>query len=215
MKWIDTLHETRVHRRRIRVLARAAAAALPAGLRVLDVGCGDGQFAAALRARRPDLTIEGAEVLPRPGCQIPVTAFDGRALPFPDGAFGASLLIDVLHHTESPAALLAEAARVGAGNVLLKDHLREGLAAAPCLRFMDIVGNRRYGVALPFKYLDAGEWREVLAACRLTEATRDPLEDLYPFPANLLFGRRLHFMALLVSLPAATGAGHAGFSPSQ
>ncbi len=207
MKWIDTVHETRVHRRRIRVLAAAAAAALPAGLRVLDVGCGDGQFALALTALRPDLRIEGAEVLPRPGCRIPVTAFDGRTLPFPAATFGASLLIDVLHHTESPAALLAEAARVGSGRVLLKDHLREGVAAGPCLRFMDIVGNRRHGVALPFKYLDSGEWRQVLADCGLCELSRDRLPSLYPFPASLIFGRRLHFMALLAAGPGKAAAG--------
>jgi len=199
VKWVDAFHQTRVHQRRVRVLVQAAAAALPAGLRVLDVGCGDGQLAASLMELRPDLTVEGAEVLPRPGCRIPVTAFDGRTLPFADGAYGASLLIDVLHHTETPAALLAEAARVGSGKVLLKDHLREGLAAGPCLRFMDIVGNRRHGVALPFNYLNSGEWRKVLADCRLTETSRDSLSGLYPFPANLLFGRRLHFMALLGS----------------
>ena len=94
-------------------------------------------------------SIEGAEALPRPACRIPVVAFDGLNLPYPSGTFGACLLIDVLHHADRPAALLAEAARVGSGRVILKDHLREGFAAAPCLRFMDEVGNRRHGVPLP------------------------------------------------------------------
>ena len=155
MSWIDALHEARVHQRRIRVLAEAAARLLPPNLRVLDVGCGDGLFAVTLSGLRPDIAIEGAEVLPRAGCRIPVVAFDGRTLPFPDRAYDACLLIDVLHHTEAPASLLEEVARVGSGQVVLKDHLREGFLAGPCLRFMDVVGNRRHGVALPFNYLNS------------------------------------------------------------
>jgi SAM-dependent methyltransferase len=203
MSWVDSLHEARVHRRRIRVLAEAASRLMPPNLRVLDVGCGDGQFAVALSGLRPDISIEGAEVLPRAGCRIPVVAFDGRTLPFPDGAYDACLLIDVLHHTEAPAALLAEAARVGSRQVVLKDHLREGLLAGSCLRFMDIVGNRRHGVALPFNYLDSGEWRQAFAACDLGVAKTDRLERLYPFPANLVFGRRLNFISLLRPNPKA------------
>lgn len=197
MNLLDALHEGRVHPRRVRALAAAAARLLPTGLRVLDVGCGDGRFAAALSGLRPDLAIEGAEVLPRPGCGIPVTAFDGLHLPFRNGAFGACLLIDVLHHTESHAALLAEAARVGSGLVLLKDHLRDGFLAGSRLRFMDRLGNRRHGVALPYSYLSSAEWAGVLAGCGLHAAARDALRGLYPFPASLLFGRGLHFMALL------------------
>jgi SAM-dependent methyltransferase len=197
MSWIEGLHEAKVHKRRIRVLAEAASRLVPQNVRVLDVGCGDGLFAATLRVLRPDIRIEGAEVLPRAGCKIPVVAFDGRTLPFPNKAYDACLLIDVLHHTDDPAALLGEAARVGSGQVILKDHLREGLAAGSCLRFMDIVGNRRHGVALPFNYLNSAQWRKAFDACGLNVAESDALPHLYPFPANLVFGRRLNFISLL------------------
>jgi len=204
MKWIDALHNARVHQRRTRILAETAAGMLPANLRILDVGCGDGLFAALLSGLRPDLKVEGAEVLPRAGCRIPVVAFDGNDLPFPAGSFGACLLIDVLHHTLSPAELLAEASRVGSGLVLIKDHLREGFAARACLRFMDEVGNRRHGIALPFNYLNSDDWRRVFADSGVGAVERDPLSGLYPFPANLVFGRRLNFMALLkANAPAA------------
>jgi hypothetical protein len=88
--------------------------------------------------------------------------------------------------------------------VILKDHLREGLAAGPCLRFMDVVGNRRHGVALPFNYLNADEWKKAYSACNLTAAKTEKLRDLYPFPANLVFGRRLNFMSLLQTATATT-----------
>jgi SAM-dependent methyltransferase len=170
---------------------------------VLDVGCGDGLFALTLSKLRPDLRIEGAEAFPRAACRIPVVAFDGSHLPFPPGSFEACLLIDVLHHADEPAALLAEAARVGSGRVIIKDHLREGIAAGPCLRFMDVVGNRRHGVALPFRYYNSDEWERMFAKCNLAAVSRNPVGNLYPFPANLVFGRRLNFVALLRTKPAA------------
>jgi SAM-dependent methyltransferase len=203
MRWIDDLHASRVHGRRTRILAERASRLLAPNLRVLDVGCGDGLFGATLAKLRPDLVIQGAEVLPREGCMIPAVAFDGRSLPFESGSFDACLLIDVLHHTLVPGSLLSETARVCSGQIVIKDHLREGFAAGPCLHFMDVVGNRRHGVALPFNYLDSGEWRQVFADCNLAVVERDPISDLYPFPANLVFGRRLNFMALLRTVPAA------------
>jgi hypothetical protein len=163
MKWIDALHQSRVHERRTRILAEAVSALLPRDLKVLDVGCGDGLFAYKLSQLRPDLMIEGAEAFPRPTCRIPAVAFDGLNLPYPSGAFGACLLIDVLHE----------------------------------------VGNRRHGVPLPFTYFDSDEWERMFAECNLGAAARDPVGNLYPFPANLVFGRRLNFVALLLAKPAA------------
>lgn len=197
MNLIEGIHDSRVHTRRTRVLAGAASLMLPPGLRILDVGCGDGLFASTLSRLRPDLEVAGAELAPRANCLIPAVAFDGEHLPFADGEFGACVLIDVLHHAAAPVALLREAARVGGGRVLLKDHNRTGLAAGPILRLMDKVGNRRHGVALPYTYLSPAEWERAFEECGLEVEQTDPLRRLYPFPASLVFGRRLHFMALL------------------
>lgn len=201
MTWLDRYHASRVHTRRVRVLAETAARLLPPRFTVLDVGCGDGLLAATLARLRPDLSLTGVEIAPRAGCHIPVTAFDGRTLPFADGSFDATLIVDVLHHTTDPAVLFREATRVARTAVLLKDHLREGMASQATLRFMDEVGNRRHGVPLPFNYLNQAGWNRLFAECRLTVKETDPLRSLYPFPTRLVFGRGLHFFARLAKMP--------------
>lgn len=205
MSWLDRLHATRVHTRRVRVLAAAAARLLPARARVLDVGCGDGLLAATLAAVRSDLSLVGVEIAPRAGCRIPVTGFNGRDLPFAYDSFDAVLVVDVLHHIEDPVVLLREAARVARGVVVLKDHLRTGLGAQLTLRLMDEIANRRHGIALPFNYLSPAEWDRLFAACALEIESRDPLPQLYPFPASLVFGRQLHFFARLRRRAASSG----------
>lgn len=194
---LNGLHDRVVFGRRVRVLAQALAAAIPAGGRVLDLGCGDGQVALGLMALRPDLAVEGVDVMERRHRHIPVTLYDGATLPFADGSFDYVTIVDVLHHTDDPAAVLAEAARVARAGVVVKDHLREGWLAGPTLRLMDWVGNRGHDVRLPYNYLDAEQWNKAIAAAGLERRNwRDAL-GLYGPPLNWLFERRLHFVALL------------------
>jgi SAM-dependent methyltransferase len=40
-----------------------------------------------------------------------ITYYDGRTIPFPDGAFDGAICIEVLEHVEDPDALMAEVAR--------------------------------------------------------------------------------------------------------
>jgi hypothetical protein len=54
---------------------------------------------------------------------------------------------------------------------------------------------RRHGVALPYNYLSAREWRETFARVGLrVEAWEGDLK-LHGYPAYLVFGRSLHFLA--------------------
>lgn len=191
------VHEALVFSRRVEVLARELAGQLPSGGRVLDIGCGSGDIAAAVMARRPDVQIEGVDVLVRPNTRIPVTAYDGSRLPHPDKSFDVAMMVDVLHHTDDPEAVLAEARRVARQGVLIKDHFRDGLLAGPTLRFMDWVGNAPHGVRLPYNYLSGDEWRSIWSRLGLTPTNlRDSL-GIYPAPFTWLFDRRLHFVTLL------------------
>jgi SAM-dependent methyltransferase len=193
---IGKLHSNLVFGRRVRILAAAIAERLPADARVLDVGCGSGDLAALVMRLRPDVRIEGIDVLVRPGTAIPVTAYDGATIPFGAGSFDAAMIVDVLHHTDDPEAVLAEAARV-ARIVVIKDHLRDGIAAYATLRFMDWVGNAAHGVRLPYNYLSRAEWKRIWKSLGLACDRLATQLALYPRPFSWLFDRELHFVATL------------------
>ncbi|MGP1385950.1 MAG: class I SAM-dependent methyltransferase [Thainema sp.] len=197
MKAIDYVHEGYVHGRRVRVLSKAMVELIPPGARVLDVGCGDGLVSSLIQLERPDISIEGIDVLVRGKTHIPVTHFDGQNLPYADNSFDVVMFIDVLHHTTDPTVLLGEAARVAKDCVLIKDHTKNGLLAGPTLWFMDTVGNARHGVALPCNYWPKKRWYEAFRNLNLEISYWTNKVALYPWWAMWLFGRSLHCIVRL------------------
>lgn len=196
---IFSAHDSFVVDRRVRRLAELIAQIPPQSASVLDVGCGSGEVLAEILRRRPDLAAgaQGIDILIRPNIHFPITEFDGKTIPHPDKSFDVVTLVDVLHHTEDPRILLAEARRVARQQVIIKDHVKENVIDQVTLRFMDWVGNTRHGVNLPYNYLSRAEWNTVLADSGLV--TRDWLTnlDVYPVPARWVFGRGLHMIAAL------------------
>ncbi|NOT31630.1 MAG: methyltransferase domain-containing protein [Planctomycetes bacterium] len=195
MTLIQRAHQARVHSRRVHILAEHLDALLPAGASVLDVGSGDGLLASLVLARRPDLVWSALDTLERATTHVPVQLFDGRRLPCTDKQHDVVLFVDVLHHAEDPLELLREAVRVARSALVIKDHLREGLAAGPTLRFMDWVGNAGYGVNLPYNYWSAAQWAHARAELELHVEDERRALGLYPWWADWLFGRSLHFIA--------------------
>jgi ubiquinone/menaquinone biosynthesis C-methylase UbiE len=197
MGLIEKIHEAFVFDRRIHRLAYFFSELIPENAKVLDVGCGTGQLAKLISKLRPDIEITGIEVLIRPDSHIPVTEFDGENIPFEDESFDAVMLVDVLHHTVEPTLLLSESARVSKQCVLVKDHILSSWFSGITLRFMDEVGNRRHGVALPFNYLRMSQWEEAFKKLSLTVEKWNTDLGLYWGPASLFFDRSLHFVARL------------------
>ncbi len=191
---VGTLHGTLVHTRRVRILADRLAAMVPPGARVLDVGCGDGALDQLIMQLRPDVSIEGIDVLVRPSSRIHVKRFDGAEIPYPDASFDAVVFVDVLHHTANPVQLLREAKRVGK-IILIKDHCKEGFLACPTLRMMDWVGNAHHGVSLPYNYWSRAQWTATFEKLGLKVTAINERVGLYPAPVSWALERGLHFAA--------------------
>jgi len=87
--------------------------------KVLDVGCGAGSVAKAVKRERRDLEVFGCDLSPSALAMAGVSA-DGvdfrlataERLPFADGNFDFVWMFDVLEHVDDPANVLREVARV-------------------------------------------------------------------------------------------------------
>jgi ubiquinone/menaquinone biosynthesis C-methylase UbiE len=191
---LEHIHRAYVHGRRASVLRDHLAEVLPKNATVLDVGCGDGVLAYLIMQKRPDVKIKGVDILGRTQTQIPVEWFDGEVIPYGDGAFEVTMIVDVLHHTIDPMILLHEAVRVARKAVIIKDHTCDGLIDNLTLRLMDQVGNARHGVALPYNYWSQQRWCEAVDTLGLKIATWKKNLGLYPRPACWLFDRSLHLI---------------------
>ena len=197
MNLFELLHGGYIQQKRLDGLVRHLKDVVPKNASVLDVGCGDGRLAALLREKRPDLLVQGIEVLTRDKAWIPVQHFDGRTIPYKSASIDVVMFIDVLHHTADPVSLLREAARVARKSIIIKDHLVDGFLAGSTLRFMDRIGNARYGVALPGNYWRLSQWENAFEALALTPVEWREKLELYPKVVDMWFGRSLHFVARL------------------
>lgn len=92
----------------------------PRSGKVLDVGCGAGSVAKAVRVARPDLEVFGCDIS-RSALEVAGSPDSGgvdfrlataERLPFADGEMDFVWIFDVLEHVESPEAVLAEVHRV-------------------------------------------------------------------------------------------------------
>lgn len=175
--------------RRVYMLSRHLASAIPTRGTVLDVGAGDGRIGKALMRLRPDLKVEGLDTDPHPDALINVMAYDGGALPLPDKSVDYVTMVDVLHFTDAPAEFLRDAARVARQGVAIKGYLREGFLAGPTLAALAGNGD--------FTFLTRREWQGEFFRARLEVVSMNESLGLHLPPASWLLDRRLHFVAYL------------------
>jgi len=191
------LHSSMLSDFRMRAIPDALAPFLQPGWRVLDVGCGNQRLARLLQ-ERVAAEFEGVDVyVPDGTLPFPLKRYDGRTIPHPDRSFDASLLCDVLHHADDPAALLRETARVSRRLVILKDHHFEGPVDRLKLKAMDWIGNRGYGVSLPYGYKTKDQWRALFRELGLEVAGWVDAIRLYPGLVGAVLPPRLHFACAL------------------
>lgn len=127
--------------------ALKALRALPDGAKVLELGCGAGQFIRAIKKMRPELGCLGSDIS-QTAVSLASKKQDGvryvlnnDKLPFGDASLDAVLIFDVLEHVVNPAAILTEVHRVlKSGGLLYAFVPCEGdfLSMWHCLRLFGI-----------------------------------------------------------------------------
>ena len=128
-------------RRRGRQLLRRIAPHLPRAGSLLDVGCGTGHNADAIRRHLPGLRVVEADVADMKLVGPPPVLFD-RLLPFPADSFDCGTMLFVLHYPADPLALLGEARRVIVGPLIVIQSTYQGRVARRLLAAREFVQGR-------------------------------------------------------------------------
>ena len=144
--------------------------------KLLDVGGGTGVIAEAMAELFPVDDVQAVDLVDRfcTSLKVATAQYDGKSLPFADGAFDAATLNNVVHHVpvEARVDLLREIRRVVNGPLYIKDHEHRGILDRGRLVIMDAIGNIPFGGMLWARYLDRAEWERVAAAAGYRIAAR-------------------------------------------
>jgi ubiquinone/menaquinone biosynthesis C-methylase UbiE len=129
-----TYDETRTASSSVLAALREALDAAP-GRRLLDVGGGTGNYAAALLGEgwQPVVSDRSPDMLARAAAKgLEIVEADAQALPFEDASFDAVMCVCMLHHVDDQARALAEQRRVlkPGGRGALMAFAREDIADA-------------------------------------------------------------------------------------
>jgi len=176
----------------------AIAALVPAGSRVLDLGCGDGGMLEYLQRQRGctgyGIEIDDANVLAcvqRGVNAIQLNLDEGLAL-FEDASFDVVLQIDTLQHLRNAQTMLRETVRVG----------RTGIVAFPNFahwpnRLSVLRGRMPVTKRLPYEWYDTPNIRVGTHADLAALAERSGLQVLDSF--GLQAGRMVRFAPNLLA----------------
>ena len=127
-----------VMERRARRLVDHVRAWLPAQGRVLDLGSGTGHLSARV-AREFGLEVVTADVSDIHVVGPPPVLIDDGVLPFEEKTFSAALLLFMLAYPSNPSELLAEAARVTSGPIILLQSLHSNRLGYAWLRVREFL----------------------------------------------------------------------------
>lgn len=132
--------------------------ALTGSERVLDVGCGTGEFERRLLLRWPGVRVTGVDISPNmlrraadKRTNAALLAAEAHRLPFADRSFDLAICANAFHYFRQPAEVLAEMRRVlrPAGRLVLVDWCDDYLSCKLCgvwLRWTDRAFYRSYSL---------------------------------------------------------------------
>jgi SAM-dependent methyltransferase len=178
----------RLYRYRARWSARRLQPWLASSDRVLDIGAGDCLLDAELAAR-VGCTVEAVDVADANRTARPLQLFDGKTLPFADGAFDVGLLLFVLHHADDPATLLGEAKRVCRRRLIAFEDDTTGWWNRQTFRGGHSVYSRVIGLPFPKHEWPPAAWSALAGKLGLRDRWRGPIgrQGGYLSPRHIMY----------------------------
>ena len=167
----------------------------PENATVLDIGAGNGEFTRILQNAMPQLTFTGVEVMERGEPQIPITIYDGNKIPFEDKSFDYAILINMLHHTPDPKAVMIDALRVSRKGIIIKDHYANNWFDYATLKGMEYANpNAKTLLERPLRFLSRKEWEEKFRELGVERLAYNDKFTSYGKFWDIFFGRKMHFI---------------------
>lgn len=154
-------------------MALEIARTIPRGVKVLDVGCGNG-FIAHHLAGLLQSNVVGLDVAKSPDTPVRYLRYDGRHFPVKDKSFDGVLLCYVLHHAQNFKLVMNEVRRVLKDDGLLIVY--EDIPALGIDRLVCWLHNRKWRHrtgACTFQL--EHEWRELFSLSGFTVINERPL----------------------------------------
>ncbi len=196
---LEHLHKP-VYEKRIKVLSDLIVPKLQDDEHLVDVGSGYGGLGNAILEEAQGtkrITVTGLEKKPRGGEKIETVGFDGYSIPAKDEEYDVTILADVVHHEEKPMELLKEVARVTKRMMIIKDHIPQGILAQSRISLIDWAANDPYGVKCLYRYFTVEQWQDIYKELGMTIGEEITSINLYPPLINMLFGKRLQYIAFV------------------
>ncbi len=152
------------------------------GDKVLDVGCGNGQFGEEI-AKRFNADVRGVDVVDYANADIPIEFYDGVHLPFEDNSFDVIVMAMMLHHVEHQEELLSEAIRCSRKGLVIYEDTYFSYWQKLSIIWNDFYSNRVIGLIkilkgleskdilkmpLPFKFRCVNGWHGLFHKKKLT-----------------------------------------------
>lgn len=164
---------------RLRIKQARIARHLTKGDNILDIGSGHGGLCKALREDGFSITpvdVQNLSFFP----DVQPIVYDGRQLPFHNGAFDTSLLITMLHHTPDPQHILDEAKRVTKNRLVVMEDIYSNWLQRELTFFTDSLVNLEFEGHPHTNKTDA-EWRMIFQQMRLKLVSREEFRTLLFF----------------------------------
>lgn len=132
--------------------------------RLVEIGSGPGSV--LVEFRRAGFQVDALDVADHSYSEtLAPTLYDGRVMPYADGAYDTALLLTVLHHVSAPEELLREAARVARRVVIIED-VYEGAWQRKYTKVADSITNLEF-LGHPHSNRSDAEWRETFSRLNL------------------------------------------------